>query len=134
MKKILDRVTGMVYADRQEAADAIGVTVGSLGRYIRGEIQTQKGRFEEIKEPKEPGPISKRGLNTKLRNPSPNQVRYSLCTVCQNCLCSWVQRFQPVEGWKAKENPTYESYNVAECPEFKGREEENHAKRIVSAS
>lgn len=131
MKKILDRVTGRVYSGRQEAADAIGVAVSSLGRYIRGQIRTQKGRFEEIKEPKEPGQISKRGLNTNLRNPHPNQVRYSLCTICQNCHCSWVQQFQPVEGWRATENPTNESYHVVECPEFKGREEESHAKRLV---
>mgnify|MGYP006864370827 CR=1 FL=1 len=131
MKKILDRVTGRVYSGRQEAADAIGVAVSSLGRYIRGQIRTQKGRFDEIKEPKEPGQISKRGLNTNLRNPHPNQVRYSLCTVCQNCHCSWVQKFQPVEGWRATENPANESYHVVECPEYQGREEGSHAKRLI---
>lgn len=131
--RILDRHTGMEYASRREAAEALGVSCSTMCKYIRGEIHCHKGRFEEVVTHPEKTEhiIDKNRLESRLRNPSPNQVRYSLCTVCQNCMCSWVQRFQPVEGWRATENPTNASYNVTECPEYQGREEGNHAKRIV---
>ena len=131
--RILDRHTGREYTSRREAAEALGISYSTMGKYIRGELHWQEGRFEEVVTyPEAPEHvIDKSRLESCIRNPSPNQIGYSLCTVCQNCRCSWVQRFQPVEGWRATGNPTNESYTVYDCPEYKGREEESHAKRII---
>lgn len=51
-------------------------------------------------------------------------------TLCWHCkkfsgLCSWSDRFEPVNGWKAEKtsvkterNTLIDSYIVRECPEF----------------
>jgi len=46
-----------------------------------------------------------------------------LCWACAKAVnkgCSWSARFEPVEGWKAKEVMLneYPSYQIYECPEF----------------
>jgi hypothetical protein len=53
----------------------------------------------------------------------------SLCTICNNYFCSWIQEFKPVEGWIVDEHKINKfctkgdarkiiSYHVIECPEF----------------
>lgn len=50
----------------------------------------------------------------------------SLCWICNNVYCSWLDKHIPVKRWKAKKykyrlqnGNVVDTYEVFECPEFK---------------
>lgn len=58
----------------------------------------------------------------KQQKPPQKHPQETLCWSCQRAVpspddptpCPWARRFEPVEGWEARENR--ESYMVCECP------------------
>lgn len=64
-----------------------------------------------------------RSCYTKYRRENPASEE-TLCWTCRNTngnKCSWFSReMKPVDGWKAKENPTADgmSYFVISCPRY----------------
>lgn len=107
IKKLYKSGLSMAFVARKT-----GISVDTVRRVLNGKhCPAKKGLFVESKE---------KGYRSKE----------TLCWKCKNCFdgCSWSRSFEPVKGWKAKEDlirfvrdneVTYKtSYFVYDCPEF----------------
>lgn len=105
--------TGELYPNRAAAAKALGIIPKTVTKITHGYYNSTRYCLS----------IYDDGID-KIDAPNKNQLgrslsKHTICETCDNYHCSWIQKFEPVEGWDAVEVPKNKSYIVRKCPEFK---------------
>lgn len=121
---IVDRKTGIRYADKWEAALELGISHNYVSKLARGQKTSPNYdlAIEDDGRPEEGRTQLRRGRAHIEKSSEHPKLSRTLCTDCANFWCSWVQNQKPVEGWEAVPCPQNDSYAVTKCPEFRENE------------
>lgn len=109
--------TGELYESKNAAAEALGISRSYVSKLLSGRMHSLFYRISRYDDDKPENTHRKR--KPSYYHPKTVQTK---CCDCDNYHCSWIQRFEPVPGWDAVEEPKNQSYIVRECPEFKENE------------
>lgn len=102
--------TGELYPTRASAAKALGIVPKTVTNIVHGYYHSSRYRLS----------IYDDGIDNPKKSQLGNTLpRHTICETCDNYGCSWIKKFEPVEGWDAVEVPKNKSYIVRKCPEFK---------------
>lgn len=112
MKWIWNIDTGERFRDKWEASRKLGISAEHVRRLSQG-IRTSANYHLTVVDDGRPESVDI--IPHEKEQKQPRSVD-TLCGVCGNYFCTWIQHLQPVEGWDADEVPTNNSYLVRTCP------------------
>lgn len=124
---ILDKATGKRYADKWEAAKALGISATYASRLAHGKAYSSRYNLAIYDDGtwRVGGILPSRGAERPRKAIQPRtglNCGETICMVCDNYRCRWIQLLEPVEGWEAEDIGGGYSYVVKSCPEFKENE------------